>query len=301
MQIFQRARTIYQNAAAAAGRAAEALRAEGLGFEYVFGAFAAAFMAAGLYITLWLDEKFTGLTFVNKVKPLEFFMVFLAVFAILLALQYRMRRKVLIPRALMVLMLAFFLVLIDSKQSDVYFNCGLALIVGCAAWWAAKDDKLGFSGFKIDRRHCMYVAVACFAVYTAVVAYFTILRYLSYSASTFDFGIFTQMFESMRKTGLPDTTLERSVLMSHFGVHFSPVYYLLLPGYILFPCPQYLLIAQAAAVGAGVFAVNGICKQLELSPKMTVAFNLLYILLPSMAGGAFYDFHENKFLAVLIL
>ena len=38
-------------------------------------------------------------------------------------------------------------------------------------------------------------------------------------------------------TGLPDVSCERDVLMSHFAVHISPIYYLLLPFYALFPSP----------------------------------------------------------------
>ena len=35
----------------------------------------------------------------------------------------------------------------------------------------------------------------------------TVLRYKSYLNSTFDFGIFTQMYENMRQTGSVATTL----------------------------------------------------------------------------------------------
>lgn len=89
--------------------------------------------------------------------------------------------------------------------------------------------------------------------------YACIARYQSYTAHNFDFGIFTQMFEHMRTTGLPDTTVERNILMSHFGVHFSPFYYILLPFYMIVPRPETPLVLQTVFVAAGVFAVPSAC------------------------------------------
>lgn len=75
------------------------------------------------------------------------------------------------------------------------------------------------------------------------------LRYLGYLAPNFDFGVFTQMFHNMRESFLPMTTCERNGLLSHFAVHISPVFYLLLPFYALFPSPADP--ADRAGGGAG--------------------------------------------------
>lgn len=137
-----------------------------------------------------------------------------------------------------------------------------------------------------------------FVVFVSVAS---ISRYSAYMAHNFDFGIFTQMFENMRTTGLPDTTVERNVLMSHFGVHFSPFYYVLLPFYAICPRPETLLVLQALFVAAGVVPVILICRRLGLSPTAQSACALIYIFFPALANGCLYDFHENKFLTVLIM
>ena len=95
--------------------------------------------------------------------------------------------------------------------------------------------------------------------------------------------------------------LERNQYLSHFAVHFSPFFYVLLPGYLLFPTPVYLCVAQTLFVGAGVFAVYGIAKTLGFSPKQTLLVSALYLLYPAMSYGLYYDFHENKFLTFCIL
>lgn len=60
------------------------------------------------------------------------------------------------------------------------------------------------------------------------------LRYYKLCTPAFDFGIFTQMFENMKDGLGPVTTVERNYELSHFAVHFSPAYYLMLPFYMLF-------------------------------------------------------------------
>ena len=63
----------------------------------------------------------------------------------------------------------------------------------------------------------------------AAIGAFTCMRQAAYCTPNFDFGIFCNMFHNMRKTLLPLVTCERDKLLSHFAVHISPIYYLLLP------------------------------------------------------------------------
>ena len=129
----------------------------------------------------------------------------------------------------------------------------------------------------------------------------TVLRYKSYLNSTFDFGIFTQMYENMRQTGSVATTLERNRLLSHFGVHFSPIYYIALPIYFIFPSPVTVQLIQALMIALPVIPIVLIAREYRLSNWMTVGFTLLYALYPATSGGAVYDMHENCFLTFFLL
>ncbi len=124
----------------------------------------------------------------------------------------------------------------------------------------------------------------------------------SFSTPSYDFGIFSQMFHSMRTRGLPITTLERSKELSHFAVHVSPTYYLMLPFYALFPKPATLQVLQAAVLASSVIPLWLIGKHHGLgAPYRTLLCGLL-LLYPALSGGAAgYDLHENCFLTPCLL
>ena len=133
------------------------------------------------------------------------------------------------------------------------------------------------------------------------VSIWSVARVYSFSTPTFDFGIFAQMFHSMRTTGLPITTVERDGPLSHFAVHVSPIYYLLLPFYMIVPEPATLQVLQAAVLASAVIPLYLIAKHRELPPFLRTGLCALLLLYPAFSGGTSYDIHENAFLTPLIL
>ncbi len=129
----------------------------------------------------------------------------------------------------------------------------------------------------------------------------TVCKVLGHSLATFDFGIFAQMFENMRTTGLPDTTVERNRLLSHFAVHFSPIWYLWLPFYALFPHAATLEVLQALTVCSAVIPLYRLARRRGLSGTASAAVGLLLLLYPAFSLGCLYSVHENKFLLPLLL
>lgn len=139
------------------------------------------------------------------------------------------------------------------------------------------------------------------AAFFVLVSAWTVGRVYSFSTPTFDFGIFAQMFHSMKTTGLPVTTVERDGALSHFAVHVSPIYYLLLPFYCIVPTPATLQVLQAAVLASAVIPMWKLGKHHGLSPLMRMLLCFLLLLYPAYAGGTSYDIHENAFLTPLIL
>lgn len=150
------------------------------------------------------------------------------------------------------------------------------------------------------RRLWLILAGASAAWFVFVTA-MTVLRYRLNYASAYDFGIFSQMFYYMDKCLEPLSTCERDGLLSHFAVHLSPIYYVLLPFYKLAPRPETLLVLQALAVAGGIIPVCLLGKAFGFSRVKLLVFGLMYCMYPAFMGGCFYDFHENKFLTVIIL
>ena len=146
------------------------------------------------------------------------------------------------------------------------------------------------------------ICAALFAVSGCVIlSVITCLRYKTFSSPNFDFGLFCNMFSNMRKTGLPLITSERDTLLSHFAVHISPIFYLLLPFYYVFPSPMTLQIGQAVILMAGVIPVVLLARHYKLGSKATVLLSLIYCAYPVLTTGCFYDIHENCFLPFFLL
>ncbi|MFC3921197.1 DUF2079 domain-containing protein [Streptococcus lactarius] len=110
-------------------------------------------------------------------------------------------------------------------------------------------------------RRLTVVVLLCgffYVLYLSVVVYYKVK---ANAVSSFDIGIFSQMFERMRHDLSQITTLERDGALSHFAVHISPIYYLILPFYMLFPYVETLDIIQNVIVFSGVIPLLFILKK----------------------------------------
>ncbi len=154
---------------------------------------------------------------------------------------------------------------------------------------------------KLHPRLAAAVTVCLAAAFIWAVSLWTVGRVRSFSTPTFDFGIFSQMFHNMKESLQPLTTVERDGLLSHFAVHVSPIYYLMLPFYALFPHPETLQILQAAVLASAVIPLWLLGKAHGLGSWQRALLCLVYLAMPALAGGTSYDLHENCFLAPLIL
>lgn len=153
------------------------------------------------------------------------------------------------------------------------------------------------------KAHKAYIwsTVGLSAAFFLFVSAWTVGRVYSFSSPTFDFGIFSQMFFHLKESGLPMTTVERDGLLSHFAVHVSPIYYLMLPFYYLAPVPATLQVLQAAVITSAAIPLWKLGKNHGLTGAQRTFICALLFLYPAYAGGTSYDIHENCFLTPLIL
>ena len=134
-----------------------------------------------------------------------------------------------------------------------------------------------------------------------VISSIGVIRYLTFNSYNFDLGIPSQMFYYMKKTGLPLTTCERDILLSHFAIHFSPIYYLILPLYFIFSSPITLQICSAILIASGIIPIYLLCKSHKLSNLVTIIICFIYSLYTPAICSTYYDFHEIMFLLPLFL
>ncbi|MBR1811358.1 MAG: DUF2079 domain-containing protein [Clostridia bacterium] len=185
------------------------------------------------------------------------------------------------------------------NTNDTYLFLALCAVEAAVAVYCCTGEAIRL--IKNNKFITVGVYAALAAVFSVFVGGLTALRYKMYIAPCFDFGIFAQMFESMRKTGLPMTTCERDLPLSHFSVHLSFIYYLILPFYYIFSNPAFLNIAQAVILASGLLPLYLICKKKGLSNGVTLAVGVIYTFYPALSAGCFYDIHENCFLTPLLL
>lgn len=186
----------------------------------------------------------------------------------------------------------------DHGENGIYRALLCVVIIGFLAYYCLYDSKRSYC---LPKPLASGITVCSVLLVFAVCAAILVSRYLGYKSGRWDFGIFTQMFDNMRDSFSMATTCERDRLLSHFAVHISPVYYLLLPLYYVFPSPVTLQLSQAAIIASAVIPLCLLCKRLKLSHTKTAVISLIFALYPVIIGSSNYDFHENCFMLPFML
>lgn len=205
-----------------------------------------------------------------------------------------------------IIVAAFTFLTIAALQASftwAFFSiCVLALItlvVFAIYGWDKSPEPVAVP--KKAHKACIWITAGLSAAFFLFVSAWTVGRVYSFNSPTYDFGIFSQMFYNMKKSGLPVTTVERDGLLSHFAVHVSPIYYLMLPFYCLFPVPAALQVLQAAVITSAIIPLWKIGKRHGLTGAQRMFLCAVLLLYPAYSGGTGYDIHENCFLTPLIL
>ena len=184
----------------------------------------------------------------------------------------------------------------------LFFACLLVeTVLMVYALWGWNGEARGIPVRSREDRRFLWAVAAVAVAFFAFVSVWTVSRIYCFMAPTFDFGIFSQMFHSMKTTGLPITTVERDGALSHFAVHVSPIYYLMLPFYMIVPKPATLQVLQAAVLASAVIPMWKLGKHHNLTPAVRFGLCLLLLVYPAYSGGTSYDLHENAFLTPLLL
>lgn len=189
-----------------------------------------------------------------------------------------------------------------SYSAAFYAICLLILVllvVYALFGWNGQPEPVAEQ--KKSHKAYLWITIAISVAFFLFVSIWTVCRVYTFSSPTYDFGIFAQMFYNMKESGLPMTTVERDGLLSHFDVHVSPIYYLMLPFYWLCPTPATLQVLQAAVITSSVIPMWLIGKHHGLNGLQRTLLCALLLLFPAFSGGTSYDIHENCFLTPLIL
>ena len=256
-----------------------------------------SWLAAAGMESLLSPGPLAELSTIAALSPLRMLTVAAVIFTALHALPERWERWLILPA----FVLSFGSLLLSFTWPFFLAWLGMLVILAfCAAkgWASAPARSLTRPA---EKPLFLWLSVGVGLGFFIFVSIWTVCRVLSFSVPTYDFTIFAQMFHSMKETGLPITTVERDGPLSHFAVHVSPIYYLLLPFYCLFPYPATLQVLQAAILASAFIPLWKLGRHHSLAPWQRFALCLVLALYPAYAGGTSYDIHENAFLTPMIL
>lgn len=205
-------------------------------------------------------------------------------------------------RLLFVVLLIGFVSITLLRDTNLWTQIGFCVFTLIIIWMLRQPLLELFRDFHLNNPKLFFTILILISVLLfGMIALVGLLRVETFRSADFDLGLFSQMFEQMRISGKQYTTIERDRFMSHFGVHISPIFYLMLPFYMLFPFPHTLQILQALLVALSIWPLYLLCRQYKLSNKLTVFVISLYALYPALSGSCFNDFHENSILPLFLL
>ena len=145
----------------------------------------------------------------------------------------------------------------------------------------------------------VFVSVICYAL---ILSYYTILKFNSFSAYAWDLGIFDQsLWTTVHAGKFFFSTVEQFINPTgvFFGIHFSPILFLVLPFYSLYSSPLTLLVFQSFVLGLGAVPLYFFAKRVLNVRTTAVVFSLVYLLYPPLQGINWFDFHLQSFLPLL--
>lgn len=161
---------------------------------------------------------------------------------------------------------------------------------------------MGLNALASLRRNPTIILYISILLYTLVLSYFAILKHYAFMSTAWDLGIYEQVLWSTANTGrffwyTPELAINPSC--NFFGIHFSPILFLVLPVYAIFQTTETLLVLQVFFLALGTIPLYKLVFYESRSHKQALIFALTYLVFPPIHGVALFDFHVQAFLPFL--
>lgn len=149
--------------------------------------------------------------------------------------------------------------------------------------------------FKLSEKQILWGMIL---LYIFVFGVITALRHYNFQTQTWDLAAFVQSFWNAANGRGLINSLEQ--VPNHLGLHFSPFLFLLVPGYVIFQSPYFLLFIQTVAIALGAWPLYLLAKQ-KLSSSLSLVIVGVYLLYAGLQWANMYDFHEITFFIPLMI
>jgi len=125
------------------------------------------------------------------------------------------------------------------------------------------------------------------------------VQHYSFQTNAYDLSIFDYMMSyTLKGEFMPEPF--HGYWGSHFAIHFTPILYLLVPLYVLFQGPLFLLYVQVIAGALAAFALYLIAKDLFPAGYIPSLIGIAFLIYRPFLNGLMYDFHPEMFFPLLL-
>ncbi|HEX9914760.1 MAG TPA: DUF2079 domain-containing protein [Candidatus Bathyarchaeia archaeon] len=152
------------------------------------------------------------------------------------------------------------------------------------------------------RPDCRVLVYASILVYVVVLTGYTLAKHAAFKTYAWDLGIFGQSFwTTVNVGGVFRNNCELHLVESgsFFGVHFSPILFLILPLYVLRQDVTTLLAVQSLALGLSAYPVYLMGREC-VGERTGAVIAATYLLNPGLHGVNCYDFHVQALLPLTL-
>ena len=249
---------------------------------------------------IWSVSKWTE--FVPLINGAVTFLLMIAVIAVLTVLYKFTPPKVrIVDQSFTLASILYFDIVLMWRSNDYNLSYGVMIISVIFIYYTLSKVRQKKLYNKIPWWVCGLIVLAAAVLVTTFIGVFTVCHHKNFGTSTHDFGLFVQMYHSLAENLTAVTTCERDKPLSHFYIHASYIFYLLVPIYKLFPKEETLLIAQAVLSMGGIIPMFLIAKRHKLKGLALIFMGFAYTFCIGLIAPCGYDFHENAFLPTLLM
>jgi uncharacterized membrane protein len=140
-------------------------------------------------------------------------------------------------------------------------------------------------------------------VYIIVMSTITIWKNHAFLTSGFDLGLVNQAFHTTLFEGklfYETADLSFNPGGSFFGVHFSPIFFLLLPFYAIWPSVENLLVMQTVIIALGAVPIYWMSRD-KLGKNVGLIISVIYFIYPPIFLLNLNDIHLEPFTATFFI
>ena len=156
---------------------------------------------------------------------------------------------------------------------------------------------------KITGKKFEIALITAIIIYTTIFSISTIRKNYVFNSYAWDLGVFNQVFHNTVFEGKffrYNADLYLNPSGNYFAIHFSPILFLVLPFYYLFPSIEFLLIFKSLILALGAIPLFYLSKELLENKTLSLFISITYLISPGIHGANWFDFQQQIFLPLFI-